>query len=150
SFRPLHGLSHKPEPDSDIMLGVVDRFEKSLTVSRLGASYVIEVEFLSTDPDQAAQIANAVADGFIVDQIESKLQTIGKATSWLRERQNELRTQASVADRAVVEYKSKHNIVDSGGGRLINEQQLAELNTALVKTREDKADVEARLNRVLQ
>ena len=68
----------------------------------------------------------------IRDQMDAKYQTIGKATAWLQDRLNELRAQASAAEHAVVEYKTKHNIVDTGG-HLINEQQLSELNTALVK-----------------
>ena len=112
-------------------------------------TYVIEVEFQSTDPDRAAQIANAVADAYVVDQMEGKYQTIGKATAWLQDRLNELRVQASAAEHAVVEYKSKHNIVDTGG-HLINEQQLSELNTALVKARADTGEAKARLDRVSQ
>ena len=112
-------------------------------------TYVIEVEFQSTDPDRAAEIANAVADTFIRDQMDAKYQTIGKATAWLQDRLNELRAQASAAEHAVVEYKTKHNIVDTGG-HLINEQQLSELNTALVKARADTVEAKARLDQVSQ
>ena len=112
-------------------------------------TYIIEIGFESSDPDHAAKIANAVADAFIVDQLESKYQTIGKATTWLQNRMNDLRTQASAAERAVVEYKTKNNIVDTGG-HLINEQQLAELTTALVKARADTVEAQARLDRVSQ
>ena len=127
----------------------VDVFENRLTVSRVGASYVIEIEFRSTDRDRAAKITNAVADEFIADQLEAKYQTIRRATAWLQDRLTELRGQAAAAERAVVEYKTRNNIVDTGG-RLINEQQLAELNTALVKARADTQEAEARLNRISQ
>ena len=90
-----------------------------------------------------------MADGFIADQLEAKYQTIRRATAWLQDRLNELRGQASAAERAVVEYKAKNNIVDTGG-HLINEQQLAELNTALVKARADAAEAQARLDRISQ
>ena len=56
-------------------------FEKRLVVSHLPGTFVIEVDFQSTDPSRAAQIANAVIDAFIADQVEAKYQTIGKATS---------------------------------------------------------------------
>ena len=112
-------------------------------------TYVIEIEFQSTDPDRAAEIANAVADQFIRDQMDAKYQTIGKATDWLQDRLNQLRAQASAAEYAVVEYKTKHNIVDTGG-HLMNEQQLSELNTALVKARADTVEAKARLDQVSQ
>ena len=128
----------EPESESDLTRRAVQVLEDRLTVSRVGMTYAIEIEFQSIDPDRAAQIANAVADGFIVDQLEAKYQTIREATAWLQDRLNELRGQASAAERAVVEYKTKNNIVDTGGGHLINEQQLAELNTALVQARADE------------
>jgi polysaccharide biosynthesis transport protein len=53
-----------------------------------------------------------------------------KAHDMLKDRMKELRAQASTADRAVVDFKAKNNIVDMGG-RLLNEQQLAETNSAL-------------------
>ena len=124
-------------------------FEKRLAVSRLGMTYIIGVGFQATDPDRAAEIANAMAETFIHDQMDAKYQTIGKATAWLQDRLNQLRAQTSAAEHAVVEYKTKHNIVDTGG-HLINEQQLSELNTALVKARADTAEAKARLDRVSQ
>ena len=127
----------------------MNAFERRLTVSRVGLTYVIEVEFQSIDPDRAAQIANAVADGFIADQREAKYQAIRGATVWLQDRLNELRGQASAAEHAVVEYKAKNNIVDTGG-HLMGEQQLTELNTALVKARADAAEARARLDRISQ
>ena len=146
-FHPF--ASKEPESEANAMQRALRVFQSRLTVSRLGLTYIIEIEFQSTDPDRAAQIADAVADTFVVGQLEAKYQTIGRATRWLQDRLNELRAQASAADRAVVEYKTKNNIVDTGG-RLINEQQLSELNTAMLKARADTVEAKARLDRVSQ
>jgi len=146
-------LPTKPDSDpaghSDPERRAVKLFEERLTVSRVGTTYVIEIGFQSVDPGRAAQIANAVADAFIADQLEAKYQTIRGATAWLQDRLNELRGQVSAAEHAVVEYKSKHNIVDTGG-HLISEQQLSELNASLVKARADAAEAQARFARISQ
>ena len=146
-FHPV--ASNAPISESELTQRAVNVFEKRLAAARVGMAYVIEISFQSTNPDRAALIANAVADAFITDQLDAKYQTIKRATAWLQDRLNELRGQASAAEHAVVEYKSKNNIVDTGG-RLINEQQLTELNTALVKARADTAEAKARLDRILQ
>jgi polysaccharide biosynthesis transport protein len=146
----LHPFAPKePESESNATQRALRVFQSRLTVGRLGLTYIIEIEFQSTDPDRAAQIADAVADAFVVSQLEGKYQTIGRATRWLQDRLNELRAQAAAADRAVVEYKTKNNIVDTGG-RLINEQQLSELNSAMLKARADTVEAKARLDRVSQ
>jgi polysaccharide biosynthesis transport protein len=143
--------SYKNEPKSEIELTqrAVNVFEDRLTVTRVGITYITEIGFKSGDRDRAAQIANTVADTFILDQLEAKYQAIRGATAWLQERLNELRGQASAAEHAVVDYKKKNDIVDTGG-HLINEQELAELNTALIQARTAKAEAQARLDRVTQ
>jgi succinoglycan biosynthesis transport protein ExoP len=125
----------------------VARFAKALTIKRLGLSYVMEIDFQSVDPQRAARIANAIADAYVVDSLESKYQSSRRAATWLQDRLTELRAQASDAERAVVEYKANNNIVDTGG-RLLNEQQLAELNSALTSAQAVRAEAEARAQRV--
>ena len=106
-------------------------FQSRLDAKRLGLTYAIEIYFQSLSPDRAAQIANAVADAYVVDLLEAKYQTTRRAAIWLQERLKELREQSTIAERAVVDFKAKNNIVDTGG-RLMNEQQLAELNSGLI------------------
>ena len=88
------------------------------------------------DPARSATIANAIADAYIVDQLESKYQATRRASGWLQDRIKELRKQASDADRAVLDYKEKNNIVSVGGSagggpRLLGEQQIEDMNTQL-------------------
>jgi polysaccharide biosynthesis transport protein len=139
----------KPKSEPDLTRLVVQAFEHQLTVSRVGVTYGIEIEFQSIDPNRAAQIANAVADGFIADQMEARYQTIRSAAAWLQDRLNELQGQAAAAERAVVDYKAKHNIVDTGGN-LINEQEVAQLNTQLIQARSATTEAQARLDRITQ
>jgi succinoglycan biosynthesis transport protein ExoP len=127
---------------------ILGDFEKRLTVRRIGTSYVLEIRFRARNPDLAAQVANAVADAYIVDQLEAKYQATRRASVWLQDRLRELRQQASTAERAVVEFKAKNKIIDAGGGRLINEQQLGELNSQLVVARTQTADAQAKLDRI--
>jgi succinoglycan biosynthesis transport protein ExoP len=146
-LRPFR--SRKIQNDADAADRALAVFERRLKLKRVGLTYAIGIEFQSHNPAQAAEIANAVADGFIVQQLEVRYQKLRTATEWLQDRLTELRSQAAAAERAVVEYKAKNNIVDPGG-HLINEQQLAELNTALVKARADTVETQARLDRLSQ
>jgi succinoglycan biosynthesis transport protein ExoP len=139
----------EPRSESELTQSAVEEFEKRLTVSRVGITYAIGIGFQSFDPDRAAQIANAVADGFIVDQLEAKYQAIRGARAWLQDRLNELQGQAAAAEHAVVDYKTKNNIVDTGG-HLINEQELIKTQEALVQARAATAEARARFDRVTQ
>lgn len=125
----------------------LERFEKNRAVKRLGQTYVMEIGYTSKDPQKAAKIANAIADAYIVDQLEAKYQATRRASVWLQDRIKELRTQASAAQKAVVDFKTANNIVDTGG-RLMTEQQLAEVNSQLILAHAATAEARARLDRM--
>jgi polysaccharide biosynthesis transport protein len=128
----------------------IGAFQDRLNINRIGLTYVIQIRFRSYDGEHAAQIVNAVADAYIVDQLEAKFQATRRASVWLQDRIKELRDQVVTAERAVVEFKTKHNIVSTGGSdkRLIGEQQVAELNSQLVIARTQSGEARARLDRI--
>jgi succinoglycan biosynthesis transport protein ExoP len=139
--------SNEPASEFELQRRVLGIFQKSLTVKRVLGTYVIDIGFQSLSPERAAQVANGIADAYIVDQLEAKYQATRRATAWLQDRLRELRGQASTAERALVDFKAKNNIVDTGG-RLMNEQQLAELNSAIIQARAQTAEAKARLDRI--
>ena len=145
----LFGLfsSSRAPSEFELTRKALGRFESSRTIKRVGTTYVMEVGFTSGDPDKAARIANAIADAYIVDQLEAKYQATRRASVWLQDRIKELRTQASAAQKAVVDFKTANNIVDTGG-RLMNEQQLAEVNSQMVLAHAATAEAKARLDRM--
>ena len=143
----LFGAEEEAKSEFELTRRALDKFEKERTIKRLGLTYAMEISFRSLSPDKAATIANAIADAYIVDQLEAKYQATKRASLWLQDRIKELRTQASAAERAVIEYKEKNNIVDTGG-RLISEQQLAEVNSQLILTRAATAEAKARFDRI--
>ena len=139
----------EPTPELQIEQRGLGTFQSRLDAKRIAVTYAIEIDFTSINPDRAALIANAVADAYVVDALEAKYQTTRRAAIWLQERLKELREQSTIAERAVVDFKAKNNIVDTGG-RLMNEQQLAELNSGLIQARASTAEAKARLYRVEQ
>ena len=118
-----------------------------LKIRRLGVSYMIEINFTSTDSEKAVKVANAMVDGYIFDQLNAKYQANRRAGDWLQERLQALREQTAVAERAVIDFKAKNNIVASGG-TLMNDKQLGDVAGQLAAARAHASDVEARLKRI--
>jgi succinoglycan biosynthesis transport protein ExoP len=147
SISSLFASSEGQPSEYDPTQAAIARLHSDLTIERVGLTYVISINFRAPDPKRAAQIANAVADAYIVDQLEAKYQATRRAGVWMQDRMRELREQATSAERAVVGFKTKNNIVDAGG-RLMNDQQLAELNSSLVQGRAQTAEAKAKLERI--
>lgn len=147
--------SSKPQSDTESTRRVLAAFLGKRSVTRVGRTYVLDVGFTSLEASHAAIIANAIADAYIVDQLDSKYQATRRASRWLQDRIKELRQQVSDADRTVLDYKEKNNIVaiispGGGGSRLLGEQQLEELNTQLSNVRAAAEEARARLERITQ
>jgi capsular exopolysaccharide synthesis family protein len=81
-------------------------FKARLDVRETGLTYIIEVSFRSSSAKRAAQIANAIAHAYIVDQKNAKYEAAEGTSAWLRSRIDELRDQASAAERAVADFKA--------------------------------------------
>jgi succinoglycan biosynthesis transport protein ExoP len=126
---------------------LVEAFDSRLSAARLGISTVIEIKFNASSPERASDIANAVANAYVTDQLSAKFEANRTATSWLQDRLKELGQQALTAERAVNAFKSQNNIV-AAGGKMMDEQQVTELNSRLVVARAQTADALARLNQL--
>lgn len=122
------------------------QFGKSLTVSRIGVSYAIEIDFESRYPDLAAEVANAVADTYIELQRSTEYDAARRASDWLEERIPEVRAKSEEAQKAVVDYKHEHNIVETDGGRLIDDQRLTEMSNKLNAAHDETANAKARFD----
>jgi len=126
--------------------GLVGAFLDRLTVSRVSFSHVIEVSYNSSGAARAAEIANAVANAYVTDQMNAKFEANRSATDWLQGRLRDLGEQALTAERAVSAYKSQNNIVSSDG-KPVGEQQITEINSRLVAARAQTSEAQAKLNR---
>jgi succinoglycan biosynthesis transport protein ExoP len=128
------------------------RVKANRDVKRVARTYVLDISFTSQNPGRAAQVANAIADAYLVDQLDAKFQASRRASKWLQDRIAELREQAMNADRAVLAFKEQKNIVDIGGtrsdGRLLTDQRVVDLNAQLAAARAATAEAKARLDRI--
>ncbi|WP_349370896.1 Wzz/FepE/Etk N-terminal domain-containing protein [Salinarimonas sp.] len=121
----------------------------SLDVYRLGASRAIDVRYTGNHPEIAAAIANAVTEAYIQDRIDARFDAADNAGAWLRRRIAELQDQFADTARRVQAFRAENDIIDTGGGRgLINQQALAQVNESLVRAASDAAEARARYARV--
>ena len=120
---------------------------KKLSVKRANMTYVIEVTVSSEVPEKAARLAQAVADAYLADQSDAKIETTRQTSQLLAERLDELRNRVRDVETQIEKFKVKHNIV-AAEGKLVNEQQLNRLNDQLINARSATAQSLARYNKI--
>jgi capsular exopolysaccharide synthesis family protein len=129
------GLANDSEVRSDATLSehqrqnhLLNRFRNALTTRRIGQSYVIEVSFLSTAPEKAARIANAIADAYMRDQRRAKADVARQASDWMQQRVEEVGIQLNAAAAAVQKFRATNGI---SGGDSNNQLRLLDQLTEL-------------------
>jgi polysaccharide biosynthesis transport protein len=118
-------------------------FQKMIQVKRVEKTFVLDLEFSSISATKAANIANAIADAYLLDHLGAKYDATRRTSLWLQERIEELQKKLAQADMAVERYKEENQLIGAKGS-LVNEQQLAELNSQLTLARAEMARAQAR------
>ncbi len=138
-----------PEDPEQFLQSTIAQLQKELDVRHVARTMVLQISYTAASPMLAADIANAYADAYISDKLNAKFEMARRASEWLEARLTELKQKTLDADLAVQKFRAENNLISSGG-KLVNEQQITELNTQLVNARSDRARAEARFGRLEQ
>ncbi|WP_269930508.1 GumC family protein [Aminobacter sp. HY435] len=103
--------------------GTMWAYSAGLDVRRVGVSYAINIAFRSLDPELSAKVANATAEAFVREQMETKSASAREGGEWLELRLNELREQMNQATQVAQEFRSKH---DYGVGPAVGGDQASQ------------------------
>jgi uncharacterized protein involved in exopolysaccharide biosynthesis len=84
-------------------------FINDLDVHRVGVSYALDIAFRSRDPQQAAEIANATADAYMSEQLDTRVGDAENGLQWLEDRIEHIRMQMNDAAIAAQTFRSRHD-----------------------------------------
>lgn len=117
----------------------IGRLRSALEITRVPRTNILQIAVTSVDPARAARLSNAVADAFIVDQLENRFDSARRASDWLTDRLQRLRDSLRQSEEAVTKFRTENNLV-SVGAKTLNEQQLSEVSAELVQIQTQAAE----------
>lgn len=121
---------------------VTDTYLAGLSVSPSLSSRIIAVEYSSAEPAVAARLANAAAEIYILDQLETRGAATVRATDWLSERVDQLRRRVIDSEQRLEKFRRASGIVEIGR-KNVYQSQLADLSSELISARTKRAEAEA-------
>lgn len=141
-FLIIAGLKNDPNeiPPEERVLKAMREKLKVYPVER---SRVIVIEFSSEDPKLAAAIPNAIADAYISEQGDAKIQSNSAATDWLAPEIADLSKRVRDAEAKVADYRAQAGLLMGGNNSVLATQQLSELSSELSRVRANRASAEA-------
>jgi exopolysaccharide transport family protein len=132
--------------EDETILDAINNLRGALAVWRSGQAQVLNISITWTDPARAAQLANAVAQAYVVNQLDARFESAKQASGWLSDRLVELRQQLRDSEEAVTRFRNEHGLTRSGPTIALNDQQLADLNGKLIAARTDATEKKTRVD----
>lgn len=126
--------------DERVMTTLYDR----MTVIQERDSRIISILVRSTDPQLAADIANAVAAAHVARRAQLSLADTAEASSWLRQEIDRLRVSVNEAESKVAQYRVDNDLFVGTNNTTLLDQQLSTLTTQITSAQERKNTAQSR------
>jgi succinoglycan biosynthesis transport protein ExoP len=115
----------------------------SMTVSSIPRSPVAKISIEGTNAELVAQIANAVADSYIENEIEANLSAGKYASSWLSERLVGLKQKLNDSEDRLQSFMEENGLVEMNlGTDSLASRELNMLSQKLIEARSERLDQE--------
>jgi Mrp family chromosome partitioning ATPase/LPS O-antigen subunit length determinant protein (WzzB/FepE family) len=104
---------------------------------------MIQVE--DQDPQTARDIANALAENYILHDSSTRLKSSRNMLEWLNKQLYAIRKNVEDAEKAFLAYKERANLFSIEGKQKINVQKIEDMNASYIEVRSKRLAVEARI-----
>ena len=121
----------KTKLSEDEQLQALAKFKSNLSVERKGATYLVEISYKAGTAQEAAKIANSVANEFANAQNGQVRQATEDAGRALSERLVDLRRKLSASEKAVADFAAENGILYIDDNNTLQMRQLTELSAQL-------------------
>ena len=127
---------------ADALLGRVQ-------VAPVRGSRLVDVYFVSADPQFAARAVNVLAEEYVNENLEFRLQNTDKTLQWLTEEVAKQQNVVQSSERMLAEYRENQNALSLEDRQNIIVSRLNQVNDAASKARMGRIQKEALYNQVL-
>ena len=119
----------------------------NLEIQRVASTFLIKIRHSHPSPEKAAEIANAYAEEYILQQLEAQYNELRQANKWIDARLSTLRQEVRRADAAAAQYRAEQGLVNVTG-ESFSEKAVTGIATELAAARTELASVQARYDTV--
>jgi len=124
---------------------VLEAVRKKITVENPPYTKFIKLSFESESAVMAAKEANTLADIYITDSLDSRVQMAHQATDWMRQRADELRQKLSQAEGRLQSFIDQKGLVNTGEGvTALTSQELTALTVSSLQARASVSELSQR------
>jgi succinoglycan biosynthesis transport protein ExoP len=113
----------------------IGAFLAGLEISPVKGTRLVEITYSSPNAEYATRAANTVAQEYVQQNLDMKLQNTNSTVSWLKDEIAKQRSKVEMAERAMANYQEGHNAMSLDDRQNIVVARLNSLNDAVTKAK---------------
>ena len=123
-------------------------FMARVSADPIKSSRLVDVGFVSADPELAARAASQLARDYVARNAESRLANLTSSIAWLDQELERQRSRVEASERAMATYREQQNAMSLQDSQNIVVARLNSLNDAVTKARTTLAQKESLYDQV--
>jgi succinoglycan biosynthesis transport protein ExoP len=121
----------------------VSTIQSGLEVEQIGHTRLVEIRFTHRDPQIAAKVVNAIADTFVLANLERMTETNAGAAAFLKKRIADLQAGIRNAEERLINYSNDNQIISLDANQNTVVERLNGLNRELMEAENERNLAEA-------
>ena len=148
-FRGDSGTPRPAKPQAGSENQQADAFLGRIQVNPVRGSRLVDVYFVSADPQFAARAVNVVAEEYVNQNLEFRLQNTDKTLQWLTQEVAKQQSVVQASERMLAEYRENQNALSLEDKQNLIVSRLNQVNDAASRARTSRIQKEALYNQVM-
>jgi polysaccharide biosynthesis transport protein len=133
-------------PDLAASKDPVESFLGAVAVEPVRNTRLVEIRVEDTDPKLAAEIANAIANGYVRQTLELKLTAAREALTWLTAQVSDLKAKVNDSELNLQRYREQAGLTSAEEKQNLAAKKLGEFNSGYIDAKAKRLEMETRLN----
>lgn len=147
--KPVPAPAPESIPDEDAELSAaINAFLRGVDVVPESDTRLVQIVYRHSNPQFAAQAANAIAEQYTRQNIEQRAQATEKVISWVQNEAKKEDQQLQQIEGSMASYREKNNALSLDNKQNIVGQRLTSLNDALTQARIGREQAQARYEQI--
>ncbi len=132
----------KPDETESASVRLARMISGSITINPIKNSTLVNISYMSTNPELAALIVNSVAKAYMDDILEMNISTSRHAISWLTEKADKERAKLEESENALQKYMERNDIVTLENRLALVPEKLSEVASKIARAETDRKEME--------
>lgn len=143
----LEALREKEDPDKQAD-SIAKIISSGIVVAPVKNSKIVDISYLSPNPELARAVANALARAYIEDLLDLNMSSTKYTLDWLTKKAEEEKATVAKSEKTLQEYQKSRNFVTLENKETIIPQKMTELNSRLLSAESKRRELEALYKKV--